>query len=718
VSTATNPEGNPAAPGVSRLPSLFAAVAVSSIILVLGVGLLLGLVIHQSVRDRAVEDAARTGEVAANAGALPFIDAADLAAEDGPLPAERMSALDAALTESLGPTGVASLNVWDGEQTLVYSTTPALVSSELAGADILARALAGDLGAEVVRPVDRGAGDEMLAVYVPIRAAGVNDAGADGSAQVIGVFEVGLPWEPIASAIRADTAKLWAALALGLAGLYLALMQFVRRAARPMRQTAQHNLYLATRDSLTGLANRDVFQDAVAERLRTATNDDGVDVVMMFNIDDFQTVNTTLGHSVGDELLQYLGNRLELLAGDEGTVGRVGGIEFGLLLTGVNRDDIAGAVAMYASALTTTVEFEGVLVDVTASVGVVPLDLDLRADVVLQRANIAMNEAKRLRTGVEEFHPSMDTVDIDALSLAGEIRAGIERNEFFLHYQPRYSLMTGEVTGAEALVRWNHPVRGLVLPGSFVPVAEQLPIGRALTDQILARAIEDVAGWHAQGIHVGVSVNLSTRDVADVRLAPEVETLLSQHGVDGRWLTLELTEDMVRADEGRTVATLSRLREIGCGVAIDDFGSGFASISYLVRLPATEVNIDRSFIDDLATDQQARKIVQHCVGVARSLGLTVTAKGIETELIEGLAADLGCETGQGYLRGKPQAPAELAEAILAKQGASPLPIGAAVPTGDARFSHARVPYLVGLVDSEFFGDTRGSVVTPYPSPVS
>lgn len=640
-----------------------------------GIGLVLGVVLQRTVRGRAIADAARTGEVAANVGVRPFLEVSDLERNFVPLPPDRIAMLDASLGDSLSPDGIVRIKIWNRQHWLVYSDHEVLRGRWFAGTDILERSFLGELTSEITdlsAPEEREEREfgELLAVYVPLRTDGDGEFTSDEDAEIIGAFEIYLPWAPIAAAIRADTIKVWLALGVGLLLLYLTLFELVARASRQLARKTEENLFIATHDTLTGLANREAFRQAVADRLDELERGSGAGntdttkpIVMLFDLDRFQVVNDTLGHEAGDRLLVILAERLDGLAGERDTVARLGGDEFALLVPAVATSEISATVSLLARVMNTTVELDGLRVEVNASVGVVTLEPGMDADGVMQKTDIALYEAKRRNSRVEFFRPALDRFSSDSLALAGEIRAGIERSEFVVHYQPKYSLVTGAMTGLEALVRWIHPTRGVVPPGSFIPMVEQLPIGRDLTAFVLTRAVDDMVSWHLRGLEIGVAVNLSARDVNDAALAPFVEQLLAARGLDGTWLTLELTEGSMLEDEDRTVSTLTALRRHGCGVAIDDFGTGYAAISYLMRLPATEVKVDRSFIAEIENSPQARKIVEHCVGLARSLGMSVTAEGIENHEVERLAAALGCDTGQGYYRSRPMSVGDLHDLV-------------------------------------------------------
>ncbi len=657
-------------------PSLLLVFGALSLAIVVGIGLALGAVLQDSIRSRAIADASRTGEVAAIVGVQPFLEVADLEQNFLPLAPERISALDDSLGSSLSPNGIVRLKVWNRQHWLIYSDNAQLRGRWFAGAETLEKAFEGELTSEITdltAPEEREERDfgELLAVYVPLRLGldGGFTSGTEG--EVIGAFEIYLPFEPIASDIAADTRRLGIALAIGLAVLYLALFRLVAGASRRLRRQSERNLYLANHDSLTGLKNRDAFIVAVDDRRTTSeTEGRGVDLVVLLDLDRFQNINDTLGHEVGDELLRVVGARLLSEARSVDLVARLGGDEFAILLSATNEEQGEKLVGRFIRSLNEPIELGGVRLEIRASVGVSVHNGKLAGNEVLQQADIAMYAAKANHTVIEVFRPDLNQLTFESLELVSEVRSGIEEQQFALHYQPKYSIETGQFNGCEALVRWNHPVRGFVSPARFMPAVEQLPIGRELTDYILASAVAQLRVWQDLGFAFGISVNLSARDVNDPTLPPYIDSLLRRHDLDGRLLTLELTEGTVLTNEDRTISTLQQIRELGCGVSIDDFGTGYASLSYLIRLPATELKIDMSFIRDLDTNEQSRTIVQHCVDIAHSLGLTATAEGIETVEVESLLRTMGCDTGQGYLRSKPLPVDDFVSFITAQPAAS------------------------------------------------
>ncbi len=632
-----------------------------SLVIVVVIGLALGLFLRDTIRSRAFADAARSGEVSANLGVRPFMEASDLGLNVTPLPPERVQALDSALGSSLSTNGIVRINVWNSQQGLVYSDDPALAGRRFAPTEILERALAGEITTELNAPEERAEGEsgELLAVYVPIRIGGDGAfTSVENGGVVIGAFEVYLPYAPIAANIRQDTQRLLVALGLGLAFLYLALFRIVVDAANRIRRQADQNLFLANHDKLTGLLNRDAFvryaAHKISQKATPAEPEPGeCTLLLVLSLDRFEVINETLGHSLGDQLLAVFADRLTRTIRSGDLAARIGGAEFGAVLTDVNVEDMDLPLTALLERLHAPVQLENLVVDIRASLGVVVLDGNTPMETALQHANIALSTAKADHTIVEFFRKELLGDSADTLKMAEQVRDGIENGEFVLHYQPKYSLATGVVNGSEALVRWNHPQRGFVLPGLFIAAVENLPVGRDLANHIIDMAIRDAALWQVSA-PVGVAVNLSARDVNDPALSGYVAERLRAYKLPAKLLTLELTEGSVLLNEGRAIQTLQELRDLGCGIAIDDFGTGYASLSYLVRLPATEMKIDQSFVQDLDTNEQSAQIVRHCIDIAQTMGLATVGEGIETQAIQDRLAALGCGSGQGYLYSRPQ----------------------------------------------------------------
>src|SRR4029453_19205664 len=343
-------------------------------------------------------------------------------------------------------------------------------------------------------------------------------------------------------------------------------------------------------------------------------------------------VNATLGHDHGDELLVQVSRRLSAIVRRGDLLARLGGDEFAVLLAEVpHRGVVAEVAARLPQALERPFELRGVAVDLEASVGVALSPIHGEdVSTLLRRADVAMYEAKRSRARIETYDFARDPYSPERLSLLAELRRALDENELVLHYQPKISLNTGAVIGVEALVRWQHPQRGLLGPGEFVPLAERTGMVAALTRWVLDTAVRQCAAWRAAGVDLPVAVNLAAGNIVDSALPEFTAATLERHGVPANRLECEISEHTVMSDPHRAGDVLGSLRDLGVRLSLDDFGKGQSSLSYLKRLPLDEVKIDRSFVMGMADDDDDAAIVRSTIDPARPLGLEVVAQGAET----------------------------------------------------------------------------------------
>jgi diguanylate cyclase (GGDEF)-like protein len=418
-------------------------------------------------------------------------------------------------------------------------------------------------------------------------------------------------------------------------------------------------LRLAYWDALTGLPNRAQFGEAVREAIAAAGEARRSLAVVMLDLDRFKRVNDVLGHASGDRLLQAAAQRLSRQVLREGDlVARLSGDEFAVLLR-EGDPELAQAVARrIARAFEEPIALDEHRLDLPAGIGIAcwPQHAD-DADGLINRAEAAMHAAKRRRHGPLMYEPSLDDASAQSLSLLGELREAIARGELRLHLQPKLSLASGAVVGAEALLRWQHPVRGMVPPGQFIPFAEHTGFIRQLTLWVFeacARAWRDL---HAAGTALVLSVNVSARDLLDQDLPTRLEQLLVKQRVPAEAFCLEITESAIMDDPQRALATLKRMSLMGFRLSIDDFGSGQSSYGYLKQLPVDELKIDMVFVRGMDRDPVDAKIVRSIVDLAHNLGLSVVAEGVENAKVWDLLRELNCDQAQGYHMGKPM-PAE------------------------------------------------------------
>jgi diguanylate cyclase (GGDEF)-like protein len=457
-----------------------------------------------------------------------------------------------------------------------------------------------------------------------------------------------------------------AAVLLAAATLVLAL---ARMALTYLENSAlQHSRTLALTDELTGLANRRAFH----ERLREELHGRGSDrlAVAMVDLDRFKDLNDTLGHHAGDRLLTWLADRLDEAVGGAGFVARLGGDEFALLLPGAGLARAADVGRRVGAALQAPFEIDGLEVVMDASIGAALCpEHGTTAEALLQRADVAMYQAKDARTGFQTYDPSRDRHSRERLQLIAELRHALERDELLLHYQPKVNLATGLVEGAEALVRWQHPVLGLRGPGAFLPHAEHTALMRPLTLHVLETALGQLAAWRADGLELHVAVNLAVQNLLDLRTPGQIARLLERHGLPAHALTLEVTESLMLHDPQRAGEVLADLAALGVGLALDDFGTGYSSLEHLKRLPVSELKIDKSFVMAMDRDPADRAIVASTAALGRSLGLRVVAEGVESHASASVLAAIGCDLAQGFHYAPPVPADQLPELVRAARDA-------------------------------------------------
>ncbi|HET9442460.1 MAG TPA: EAL domain-containing protein, partial [Acidimicrobiales bacterium] len=414
-------------------------------------------------------------------------------------------------------------------------------------------------------------------------------------------------------------------------------------------------LHQALHDGLTSLPNRTLFHQRVQRAIVNACDEGNHVAVMLIDLNRFKEINDTLGHHQGDLLLQDLSARLQQGVRPTDTVARLGGDEFAVLVPRVA--DTAEAVQL-ALRVMRTLERPFVVNELTlgvnAAVGIaVYPDHGLDPATLLQKADVAMYAAKGTALGYEVYSPADDRHSRRRLALQGELRNAAATGQLRVHYQPKADLRSGQVTGVEALVRWEHPLHGSVSPEEFVPIAEQTGTIGALTSFVLEEALGQCGAWRRSGLDVGVAVNLSVRSLLDTHLPAEISRLLAETGVPADHLTLELTESSVMADPPRTADVLARLDQLGVQLSVDDYGTGYSSLSYLPRLPLDEMKIDKSFVMGMGAEGYEEVIVRSTIDLGHNLGLRVVAEGVEDAVTWQRLNDLGCDSAQGYYLSRP-----------------------------------------------------------------
>jgi diguanylate cyclase (GGDEF)-like protein len=406
----------------------------------------------------------------------------------------------------------------------------------------------------------------------------------------------------------------------------------------------------AITDDLTGLGNRRHLLSRLDRSIAEAARDGGELALLLVDLDGFKELNDTLGHHAGDEVLRQIGPRLDEVLREGDTLARLGGDEFAVVLHPGDEAAASAAGLRLRASLERSFAVEGIRVHIDASIGIAMFPAHARDGIgLLQRADVAMYEAKRTRTGHEVYLPSRDRHSRERLELVGELRDALEAGELVLHYQPKAEIATGVVRGVEALVRWEHPRRGLLEPAEFLPLAEQSGLGRALTAFVVDLALEEIG---RSGLDLSVAVNLGPADLLDLGLPSEVDRLLRRRRFAPEQLRLEVSEDVVMADPERTLEVLAGLRAVGVATALDDFGSGHASLGHLKAMQVDELKIDRSFVMRLPFDRRDAAIVHTTVELGRRLGMRVVAEGVETAAAWDALAGYSCHEAQGFYLGR------------------------------------------------------------------
>jgi len=416
--------------------------------------------------------------------------------------------------------------------------------------------------------------------------------------------------------------------------------------------------YLAHHDQLTGLANRTKFNLELDEAISTAHRESSRLALFFVDLDRFKEINDTLGYHTGDNLLRQISQRLERVIGATGSVARFGGDEFAILGREiVTREQAADLANRLHDEIEPSFRIEDLQLEVTASIGIVLFpDHGDDAETLMRRADITMSVAKRSDTGYIFYEDRYDHFSPRRLTLLGELRQAINNNDLVLHYQPKISIETGRVTGAEALVRWTHPKHGQIFPDEFIPLAERSGLIKPLSMWVLRNAPRQWAEWKREGIDISIAVNLSVRDLFDIHIPEKLSGFLKDVGMPPNRLVLEITESAMMEDPNQARSILMNLSNMGVRLAIDDFGTGYSSLAYLKNLPVDEIKIDKSFVVDMDKDADDAIIVKSTVDLGHTLGLIVVAEGVEKAAHWEMLRELNCDYAQGYYMSRPQPP--------------------------------------------------------------
>ena len=636
---------------------------VVSVISMLSLGVALVLTMSNVMRARALDAGVETAQIVESyaSQAVP-IEAYTL----GLLAPEQRAVVASSVDGFRGR--LVALRLWTADGDVLYDSAFASATgfpdgerldTAVRGGRPAARVITdvqGDTRSQTTAAIER----EVLDVYVPITY----------DEQIVGAAEVILDYDDTATALAAGNRTVTAVVSIGLLLVWLLLYRTVRTFSRRLHSTALDNARLALLDSLTGLPNRRMLLERLNRSVDTAhEHGTGVGLVVL-DIDRFKDINDSLGHDMGDELLAQVAHRLQNGLRDHDVVARLGGDEFAILLPSIRSvADAAGLAHRVREVFSTPYHLGDLELHVEGSIGVacLPEHAD-DGSALMRKADVAMYTAKVHRTGVAVYSPDEDDSSPARLVLLGDLHRALTRpDELVLHYQPKIDLRTGTTIGVEALMRWQHPTRGMLPPTLFVPLAEQTGLINDLTRFALEKAVEQIAHWRADGDSLPVAVNLSAHNVTSVAVTETIAELLDRHDVPAGLLEVEITETALVADPSRIVPVLKRLESMGIRVSIDDFGTGTTSISQLRDLPVAVLKIDRLFISDLeagADKHGSEVVVKAMVDLAHSFGLVVVAEGVEDARTAGLLAALDVDQAQGFLY-SPAVPADEVAAVRA-----------------------------------------------------
>jgi diguanylate cyclase (GGDEF)-like protein len=441
-----------------------------------------------------------------------------------------------------------------------------------------------------------------------------------------------------------------------LSGIALVALSYLSNELLTSRRRADELQRIATTDGLTGLANRARLHEEVDARVRDAAAEHGLVALFLMDLDRFKEINDTLGHQCGDAVLRELGPRLVEAMSPDALVARLGGDEFGILLPPGHESDAAleSAAGRITHALAEPFMLEELALSVAASIGAARYPDDgADANELLRCADVAMYTAKEAQAEYKLYSVEQNRHSLRRLSVLSDFRNALEDRNLVVYYQPIMALADRSIRGAEALVRWQHPERGLLMPGDFVSTVEQTDLIGPLSRYLLERSIAGCAGWRRQGHHISVAVNLSARNLLDRSLPDDIARMLDAAAVPADALSLEITERMIMADPERAIANILQMSSLGMRLSVDDFGTGYFSLANLRRLPINDLKIDSSFVVPMLYSESDLIIVRSTINLGYDLGLRITAEGVEDAATLERLSLLGCDLAQGFHIGAP-----------------------------------------------------------------
>jgi len=623
--------------------------AIVSIIPMLALGWLLNTEVRASISARTADVYGSMTNVLFRMAADAIVQPVDFEPDTVALPPERAELVNVLLARLGAPSEQVRVQIAQRSGRVVFANAAAGPASTVPVTGPFSRALRGSPATEFVSQRAEksarsgGRADHLILLYLPVRFS--------GSTEVRGVIVASGIDASMVTTINADVRRMNTIVALGLVGLWVALLPIAWSVSRRLRRHSEENEYLALHDTLTGLPNRNLLGLRLAAAFADADRGGTSVGLLLIDLDRFKEVNDTLGHGKGDELLRAVAARLSTCLRDGDTVARLGGDEFAVVVVDVDGAKTLSAVGdRITAALDCATVIDGIGIDVRATIGAALYPLHAGdGEELLRHADIAMYSAKATGQSYTLYRAEIDSHSPSRLALAAEFVRALDRgDELVLHYQPVVSPDSGAPTSMEALVRWQHPSRGLLGPDEFIPMAEQSGLVTRLTSFVLDTALTQVVAWRRSGHNLSVAVNLSACDLRSMSIVGEVLDALKRHSADASWLELEVTETAVLASPDTAVGVVAGFRAAGVRIALDDFGTGYSSLTYLKRLRPDRLKIDRSFVNAMTNDSTDAEIVRALVHLAHKLSMEVTAEGVETAEHVAVLRDLNCQLVQGF----------------------------------------------------------------------
>ncbi|MEO8518801.1 MAG: bifunctional diguanylate cyclase/phosphodiesterase [Dermatophilaceae bacterium] len=642
--------------GVGSARRLFVLYAAVSLIPILVLGLVLLNVLDTQGNNRGMAQARGDANLIARVSIAPILAGDDLRQV---LTSAEQSDLRRIVGMSVHNGQILRLRLRDLDGHVVFSDDNSKAAPDDEALDAARGEVVSSLKWLNDDPGDLGPrGPRVVEVYEPLNSAQTGTR--------IGVLELYLPYAPIAADIALGQRAISTTLGAGLLILWLVLLLVSESVTDLLRHQSNLNARLAREDALTGLPNRARFTELITRATASATLE-RPSAIGVIDLDRFKQINDTLGHDTGDRLLVLLSERLKSHVGESNIVARLGGDEFGIVVPEVHSETEACELfVQLRKVLAEPLQIDGLPLAIEASIGFALAPQDgTDAGSLMQHADVAMYVAKQQHVGVLAYRSEEDQYDSSALRLLAELGEAITSEQLVLHYQPKFDLISGKVTSFEALVRWQHPTRGLLYPDTFVPAAEQTELIEPLTWWVLRRATLALQIIDPGGT-LGIAVNVSARSLTRPDFADEVLAVLAETGTDPVRVIIEVTETMLLVDPPRAARTLIRLHEAGIRTSIDDFGAGQTSLGYLAMLPVSELKIDKFFVISMLADRRNAAIVRSVIDLGHSLGFSVTAEGVETVGALEHLTDLHCDTAQGFLMARPVPVAELRQWLSAR----------------------------------------------------